>query len=399
MRGSVVVNGAGHFVSFPILSHFWVYKYNHLCSIVNMKAKEVRDVFSRRLRQARIIKGYSLRQLSEAVGGAVSHNALAKYEGAAMLPDSRVLIALARALDEPTEFFFRPFSANVGAVRFRCKARLPEKRAAAIRELSTASLERYREIEELTGDVRQFQPLFESERVSTVEDGERLAERTRVAWNLGDDPIPNVHELLEEKGIKVVEIPDDRRDFDGLSACTDIGPVIVLASHLNANVPRKRFTEAHELAHVLLPKAPGMVEKQEEALAHRFAGAFLMPSSSFAAAFGKNRAAISLGELMTLKMRFGASMMAIMKRAHQLGLIADYTHRQFCKFVNANRWRTQGEPDDEKYAALEDDCRYRQLVLRAVAEDLVSASKGAALMNCPLDEFRKEFKEVVTGGG
>ncbi len=30
---------------------------------------------------------------------------------------------------------------------------------------------------------------------------------------------------------------------------------------------------------------------------------------------------------------------------------------------------------------------YKQLVLRAVAEDLISASKGAALLNCPLDDF------------
>jgi Zn-dependent peptidase ImmA (M78 family) len=363
-----------------------------------MKTKEVREVFSRRLQQARLMKGLSLRQLSEAAEGQISHNALAKYERSLMMPDSKILITLSKVLAQPADFFFRPFSVHVGAVHFRRKARLPEKRVAALKELSTNALERYREIEELTGEVRRFTPLFESETIQNVEEGEVLAMRTRQEWNLGDDPIPNMHELLEEKGIKVVELLEDDSAFDGLSASTDVGPVIVLASHLNANVPRKRLTEAHELAHVLLHVSKTMDEKTEEALAYRFAGAFLLPADSFTAAFGQHRTGLSLGELMTLKARFGASMWAIMKRAQQLKLISEHTYKQFCKFAGRNHWRVNGEPDDEKFQGMESDCRYKQLVLRAVAEDLISASKGAALLNCPLDEFRKEFREIVTEG-
>lgn len=381
-----------------VFSHLWVYIYYFCSRIVNMKTKEVRETFSRRLQQARLMKGLSLRQLSVAADGQISHNALAKYEGALMLPDSKILITLANVLSQPTDFFFRPFSVHVGTVHFRKKARLPEKRAKALRELSTSALERYREIEELTGDVRQFTPLFQSETIRKAEEGEELASRTRMAWKLGDDPIPNIHELLEEKGIKVVEITEENSAFDGLSASTDVGPFIVLASHLNKNIPRKRLTAAHELAHVLLPVSLSMGEKDEESLAYRFAGAFLMPADSFTAAFGQHRTGISLGELLALKMRFGASMWAIMKRAQQLKLISEHTYRQFCIYANGNHWKTKGEPGDDNFQGMEDDCRYKQLVLRAVAEDLISASKGAALLNCPLDDFRKEFREIVTEG-
>jgi Zn-dependent peptidase ImmA (M78 family) len=197
--------------------------------------------------------------------------------------------------------------------------------------------------------------------------------------------------------IEVRGFPDEDSSFDGLSAMTDVGPVIVLASHLNGNVPRKRLTEAHELAHVLLPEAPDMTEKAEEAVAYRFAGAFLMPAESFTAAFGRRRTGISLGKLMTLKARYGASMMAIMMRARQLGLISEHTYRQFCKFASVNGWRKKGEPDDATFRSMETDCRYKQLVLRAVAEETISASKGAALLGLALDKFREEFKEVVTG--
>lgn len=362
-----------------------------------MKTKEVRGVFSERLQQARALKGLSLRQLSTAMEGQISHNSLAKYEQALMMPDSKVLILLAKALDQSTEFFFRPFSVRVGEVRFRRKSRLPAKRAAAIREQAAIALERYCEIEEITGDVRRFQPLFQSETVRQPEDAEQLADKTRNAWNLGSDPIPNIHELLEEKGIKVVQITEQDTAFDGLSATTDAGEMMVLASHLDSNIPRKRMTESHELAHIILPVPDDLDERQEESLAKRFAGAFLMPAASFTTAFGQHRTAISLGELLTLKARYGVSMMAIMKRAQQLELISEPTYRQFCKFASMNQWRTKGEPDDQKFRNMEADCRYRQLVLRAVAEDLISASKGAALMNCPLDEFRQEFREMVTG--
>jgi hypothetical protein len=55
-----------------------------------------------------------------------------------------------------------------------------------------------------------------------------------VKWNLGVDPLPNVQQLLEDKGIKVFELATEDRQFDGLKAGTDAGPVVVLASWLPA---------------------------------------------------------------------------------------------------------------------------------------------------------------------
>ena len=49
---------------------------------------DTKQIFARRLRQARAIRGFSLRDLSEALKNAVSHNALAKYENSEMMPGS-----------------------------------------------------------------------------------------------------------------------------------------------------------------------------------------------------------------------------------------------------------------------------------------------------------------------
>ncbi len=50
-----------------------------------------------------------------------------------MMPDSRVLIALAAALGVKIDYFFRPFTVEVNHVEFRKKPRFPERMASAVR--------------------------------------------------------------------------------------------------------------------------------------------------------------------------------------------------------------------------------------------------------------------------
>ena len=56
-------------------------------------------MFSERLKLARERYGLSLRSLSLRLGGLVSARAIGKYERGELLPNSTVVIALAKALD------------------------------------------------------------------------------------------------------------------------------------------------------------------------------------------------------------------------------------------------------------------------------------------------------------
>lgn len=358
-------------------------------------APQPSDVFARRLQQARTMRGLSLRALEAAIRGTVSHNALAKYERGEMMPGSETLIALGDALAQPVDFFFRPFRVAVNEVRFRKKSKLGIGRQKAIRELAADYVERYREAEELAGDVRRFIPPLAGRKVATVAEAEQAAAALRKEWHLGQDPLPNVFELMENKGIKVLELPDEDRDFDGLSADTEAGPVVVIAAHLNNNLPRKRMTEAHELGHVTLPLADGVDEKTEEKLMAAFAGAFLLPEETFTEAFGKKRHKLAVAELVEMKAHFGASIMAIMRRALSLGLITEPTYTRFCVITSQWGWRSRGEPGDDRYAGCESDGRFRQLVRRAVAEETISLSKGASLLGEPLSAVRKDLEQVI----
>jgi Zn-dependent peptidase ImmA (M78 family)/transcriptional regulator with XRE-family HTH domain len=357
---------------------------------------EISQVFFHRLRQARAMAKLSLRELSDAIGNRVSYNALSKYEKGEMMPSGEVLAALAAALHQPADFFFRAFRVELAGIKFRKRVKLSAAEQGAILEKAKDFFERYNEVEQLLGCAISFErPFADEDVVANETDAENAACRLRKdKWNLGGDPLPNVHELLELKGIKVHEAKTMDEAFDGFSGMANGSPVVVIAGWLDKNLPRKRMTEVHELAHVVL-NIPGTLPHNEmEKVVSRFAGALLLPEESFRKMFGEHRRTISLGELIQIKAFFGASTMAIMKRAEQLDLIPRAVYERFWMVANQQGWRSDGEPGDEKYRGNESHSRFQQLVFRAVAEGVISSSKGAAYLNIGLDEFRGQFQQL-----
>ena len=63
------------------------------------------QVFSQRLRSARIMRGFSMDELCETMGASVSKQAISKYEKGKMLPNSTVLIQLANVLCVSIDYF------------------------------------------------------------------------------------------------------------------------------------------------------------------------------------------------------------------------------------------------------------------------------------------------------
>lgn len=361
-----------------------------------MSSPNPKLTFGLRLQQARKMAGLSLRELSDKIDRAVSHTALAKYEKGQMMPDSSLLAVLSQTLGQSPDFFFRPPKLKLTDVRFRKMARLARTTEDAIRDSALDYFERYAEIEELLGIAKPFTNPLGSRVVATPDEAEQQAKALRQAWQLGADPIPNVIAMLEGKGIKIQEIPTDDRHFDGLCATTEAGPVIAIASWLNSNVLRKRMTVVHELAHVVLTLPEKLAEKAEEKLIARFAGAFLLPADSLREQFGRHRSAITLQELIQLKVFYGTSITAIMMRAWQLELITAAVHQRFWSEWGRQWRQAQSEPGDEACQLRETPQRFRLLVHRAAAEQVISLSKGAALLGVTLGQFREEVSRVMT---
>jgi Zn-dependent peptidase ImmA (M78 family) len=349
-----------------------------------------KQTFAQRLAQARKMRGLSLRALADKMGGQISYNALHKYELGRMMPDSKVLVAVAEALDQDVDFFFREPTLELKGMQFRKASRLGAKEEEAIRERAVDFFERHREIEELLGIASPFKNPLANRPVHNGEDVEVAAGQLREAWRLGEDPLPNVRETLESKGIMMfdVEAPES---FNGFAGHADGHPAIVLAKWLDRDLPRKRFTALHEVGHLLLQFPPSMSLKEQENLCHRFAGAMLMPQRVFIAEFGGHRQHVSLAELTSLKGRYGISNAAIMHRALDLELITPAMHKRFCIISRQQGWH-KDEPG--RYAGSECSSRFEQLVVRAASEAVISESKGAALLNEPFVDFRDRLAGV-----
>jgi hypothetical protein len=136
-------------------------------------------------------------------------------------------------------------------------------------------------------------------KLSGIGDGEKLADDVRQKWNLGIDPIPNMTELLEEKGLKVLTVPLPNR-VSGLTCVVKRPgeqpelPVIVVSNQLS--LARRRLTLANELAHRLID-TDSLSDRDEEKAATVFAGAFLIPREHLLREAGKCRNALGYTEL------------------------------------------------------------------------------------------------------
>lgn len=324
-------------------------------------------------------------ELVKKIGGRVSKNAISKYEKGSMMPDSEVLIALANALDVKPDFFFRSFNTAIEHIEFRKKQKLGLKEERAIREKVISSISNYIELESCLDIASVFENPVASHIIKNKRDVEQAANEVLKAWDLGSNALPNVIGLLEDKEIKVVEI-DANAAFDGFSGIADGRfPVIVLNSCFG--IERKRLTALHELGHLLLQFDQSLTPKQIESMCYQFAAAMLMPFKTFQREFGKRRNHISMEELIAMKETYGISVQAIMARARSLEIISEHLYRQFSIKISKNR----AEKGLGHYHGEEKSRRFKQLLYRAVAENIISMSRAANLANKKLAEFRKDL--------
>ncbi|GAB5538316.1 MAG: XRE family transcriptional regulator [Salibacteraceae bacterium] len=347
------------------------------------------STISKRLKSARLKKGFSLQELADALQNHVSRQSLHKYEQGDMIPDGITLNLLAVALGVKLDFFFRETSVELGAIEFRKLDRLPKKTEYKIVEEARDFLERYIELEEILGIEPEYEnPLATNEPISSFEDIENAAAELRELWNMGTDPIANVAELLEDQHIKVVELDTDQ-DFDGLQTWVNGNIPVIAFNKVKLNKSdRIRFTLLHELAHLLLgDRFENVTHNKMEKLCHKFASCLLLPREAIIKELGENRNRVFIPELGNIKKQYGISIQAIVMLACDMEIVNPNYKKEFFRMMNQMNWRVD-EP--VSYDGAEGSHRFEQLVYRALAEDQISMNKAADLMNQKLAEFKRK---------
>lgn len=352
------------------------------------------EIFSKRLKQARTLRQFSMDQLCQAMNNLVSKQAVSKYESAKMMPNSTVLLALCEALDVDLDYFFRPFNYDVERfnVSFRKKSDAGAKDIKSIKVKIQDDIERYLEIEEILGKEYLCTTVSTNERLSKPEQMVKLAQELRTRWMIGTDPIANVQDMLEEKGIKVILI-EASPSFDGVSGTVNGRHQVIVLNKTQTHVERRRFTSMHELCHILYNVYfdETLTQLQKERLCDSFANEMLLPSEVLHNKFRANDK-ITTSELESLQRSYGISISAIMVKLHQLQIVNDSRYnsyifkknnnKSFCDFIEKSR-----------YAESLTD-RFETMVYSAYAKNLISVSKAASLLQCSINTVRRNYNFV-----
>lgn len=346
------------------------------------------NFFGVRLKLARKMAGLSLQELSDKLNNLVTKQALNKYEQGLMNPTSEVLLSISKSLSLKPDYFLKKETIELGNISFRKKVNLSKKIEESIIEKARDYVERFLELEIILGIDTSFENPLSELIIKNEIDTANAAAILRTTWDLGNNPISNLVEMLELKGVKVLLI-EEVDDIDGFSFIASNSTPVVIVNIRSKSTERIRFTVIHELAHLLLKFDIQIVNeiKSIEKLCHHFSSSFLIPSKKLLEMIGSpKRSYININELISIKEYYGISIRAIVHRLQNLGVISHSYYQRWMIFLS----KTYGQRiEPGKYIGVEKLGLFEQLINRALAEDLISISKAASLMNISINEIRK----------
>ena len=290
-----------------------------------------KKVIPYRIKQARVSRGLSITELAELVE--VCKQAISQYELGKNEPSKFILNRISNTLNYPISFFYKPLPVSDNAssiVFFRSGKTAKVKALNAARE----KIAIFREINNYLSQYVDF-PEVRMPKIDYVDGGlepleneliEQYANTLRAYWNLGSGPIENLISVAQKNGVLISKMLLRMNKLDAFSVWFDNQPFIFLSSDKDTNA-RVRFDVAHELGHLLMHaeyyteddmKNKAIKDKLEDE-ANRFAGALLLPKTTFS----KDVFSSSIDHFVQLKAKWKASISCMITRSESLGLLSN----------------------------------------------------------------------------
>ena len=280
-----------------------------------------------KLRDGRKVARLSQEELGERIG--VTRQAVSAYERGDKSPEPATFQKIAETLNQPVGFFTNPEGPSFGETSTKFYRKFgPEtaRRNEACAVLGDWFVQTTKYFDGFVNyphtSIPEAGPQGGANRY-TFEEINDIALNVRKAWGLGPGPISNVLALLETKGIVVCQYEMQGENVEAFSFWNGARPFIFMASEKEAGV-RLRYDLAHELAHLVLHRWVEQAELEDKATlkaiereADSFAGAFLLPSTSFPHEVYTTR----LDAFVPLKERWKVSIQAMVYRCRDLEII------------------------------------------------------------------------------
>lgn len=324
-----------------------------------------------RIKFARELQGLTKKELAEKIGKTPS--AVTQYETGKSGLSLDTFMTLARALSVPYAFFSKlnpPLPASsLGECHFRANRRVPQMER--LRAFSYAA-----QVFTIFSYLKDKGVHFPDTTVPTY-DGSQISERqieklavaVRSAIGLGVGPIPNMAQLLESLGVRIIFLPERDVKLDGFATWFDDMPCVMIDS--NSAASRMQFDYAHELAHLILDEDSTPEDVLIERRANRFASAFLMPAVSFTVDCPRY---YRQQMFASVKKYWHVSIAAALYRARELGILSEksYKSAQIIRNRAGTRSKEEGEFDRPIPTLLDQAMKLvcREIRLDDMAQDL-----------------------------
>lgn len=344
-----------------------------------------------KISELRKLTNISLQGLADQVG--VSKAAIQQYENGSSVPGNHILKRIAGVFGIDFWEFFRvpEFNISIESVKFRDGNKLNSAilEENEIKKHVLSIVKNYLELESILETKIKFENPLEDFKVKSNSDVEKAVKKVRRKWKLGYAPIDSLTELLEDKGIKVINLNRDTVS-GGLSGWVNDIPLIVInnSDSQKRETTRKRFTIAHELGHLLMKfEVKNLTDDLEEIFCNRFAAAFLFVDDVAFEKIGKNRTSISLGELKDLKETYGISIQSIIYRLSSLKLIDDAIKKEIIRSYEL--MYSENENFGNYTKSNEMPIRFEKLIRTALTENRIEKNKASELSGIPIDKLKE----------
>jgi len=339
-----------------------------------------------KLRAAREAAGLSTRVAAREAarrGLPLSHATLANYERGETMPTMGTISLLASIYECPEDHLLGTAPVLTG-VRYRALKSVRVRDRRHFEGEATRWIYLCFELEDILQETLPT-PRFRAE---PEESGKALAARVRREMGLGDSPIPSVIRLLEDFGVRVVQVRSEAR-IDGMAAMFGESPVIAL-NPVESN-DRFRFNAAHELGHHLYEdwRVADEGEHGGDDRAHDFASHLLMPDTVLEKALH----GFSMVRLVRYKELFGISLAAMIYRGHGAGLISKSDYQRIWREFGRLGWRKR-EPG---FVACDYSSRLEHLIESAVSGGRMSYRDVARLAAVDEGVVRSRVLEAIGG--
>lgn len=356
---------------------------------------------STRIRELRERLNLNQDTLGEHVG--VTRQTIAAWEKGQREPSMTHLTAVARVLKVPVELLLRSSASQDDRGRPTLLYRADKRGllSETDEELMARKASDYALVEQLTDALTvlpESRPMtdFDAEKV------ERAAEDIRDWLGVEQVPLGDAIALVERRGLKVIRDCWPQNIF-GFSAYTeDWGGLIFVNTHQgDRELPyeRQAFTVMHELAHLIFHRReyrePTTVEGRKdprEDVANYFAGAILVPAAALRSDLRGYRGQwLSEPLLVDLKLRYGASVHTILRRARNLGIIPDRQYGLQVGKLKKTYPDNFGEPPEPTCPQSQARPRLERLVFYALVNDTLGESRAAEILGWSLSQVQQEL--------